>query len=150
MDVQSIAETSKHKYLGVIINKHIDWKDHVHIVQNITSSTRSTLRVLRSKVSSCFREVKKTCIPGLNWYATNICIHQNIQSRVKKKTNKQTQVFFFVLVITVWNLLPTTCQPTQSNSSRAWPCLLCVDYQAIIFSSPLMDFYLQCLCKSFV
>ena len=29
VDGQNIAETSKHKYLGVTINKHLDWKDHV-------------------------------------------------------------------------------------------------------------------------
>ena len=62
VDGQNIAETSKHKYLGVTINKHLDWKDHV---QNITSSARSTLGVLRRNLSSCPREVKERAYQAL-------------------------------------------------------------------------------------
>ena len=48
--------------LGVTINKHLDWKDHV---QNITSSARSTLGVLRRNLSSCPREVKERAYQAL-------------------------------------------------------------------------------------
>ena len=39
-----IEQTSKHKYLGVTINKHLDWKNHV---KNVTSGAHGTSGVLR-------------------------------------------------------------------------------------------------------
>ena len=62
VDGKNITETYKHKYLGVTINKHLDWKDHV---QNITSSARSTLGVLRRNLSSCPRVVKNRTYQAL-------------------------------------------------------------------------------------
>lgn len=56
VDGQDISESKRHKYLGVTINKQLDWKDHV---QKITASARSTLGVLRRNMSSCSQEVKK-------------------------------------------------------------------------------------------
>jgi len=51
-----IEQTSKHKYLGVTINKHLDWKNHV---ENVTSSAHGTLGVLRRNLSSCSMDVKE-------------------------------------------------------------------------------------------
>ncbi|XP_072036959.1 uncharacterized protein [Amphiura filiformis] len=62
VDGQNITESSKHKYLGVTINKHLDWKDHV---QSITSRARSTLGVLRRNLSACPREVKERAYQAL-------------------------------------------------------------------------------------
>ncbi|XP_072051527.1 uncharacterized protein [Amphiura filiformis] len=62
VDGHSIVKSSKHKYLGVTINKHLDWKDHV---LNITSSARSTLGVLRRNLSSCPIHVKTKAYQAL-------------------------------------------------------------------------------------
>jgi hypothetical protein len=59
---QSIDETSSHKYLGVTINKHLDWKEHV---KSITSKARSTLGVLRRNLSACPTEVKARAYQAL-------------------------------------------------------------------------------------
>jgi hypothetical protein len=58
----SIVKSSKHKYLGVTINKHLDWKDHV---LNITSRARSTLGVLKRNLSSCPTHVKTKAYQAL-------------------------------------------------------------------------------------
>ena len=62
VDGQNISETHKRKYLGITMNNKLDWKDHV---QNITSSARSTLGVLRRNLSSCPRDVKDRAYQAL-------------------------------------------------------------------------------------
>ena len=42
VDEQIISETRKHQYLGVTINNHMDWKDHVQV---ITARARSALEM---------------------------------------------------------------------------------------------------------
>ena len=46
---QLIVRLFKHKYLGVTVNYHLDWKDHI---LNITASRRSALCILRRNISS--------------------------------------------------------------------------------------------------
>jgi hypothetical protein len=62
VDGHCIENSSKHKYLGVTINHHLDWKDHV---LNITASARSTLGILRRNLSSCSEKVKSKAYQAL-------------------------------------------------------------------------------------
>ena len=62
VDGHRIETASDHKYLGVTINKGLDWKQHV---QNITSSACSTLGILRRNISSCPMEIKSRAYKAL-------------------------------------------------------------------------------------
>ena len=62
VDNHHIESTANHKYLGVNINSNMDWKHHI---QNITSSARSTLAILRRNISSCLSDVKSRAYQAL-------------------------------------------------------------------------------------
>ena len=62
VDGHHIESTSSHKYLGVTITQGLDWKEHI---QNITSSARSTLAILRRNLSSCSQDVKSRAYKAL-------------------------------------------------------------------------------------
>ena len=60
---QHSVRASKHKYLGVTVDHHLDWKDHV--LNFINASARSTLGILGRNISSCPVEVRPEPTPSI-------------------------------------------------------------------------------------
>ena len=115
---QHIVRSSKHKYLGVTVNQHLDWKDHV---LNITSSARSTLGILRRNISSCPVEVKTRAYqalirPKLEYASASWNPYVNEQVNLLESVQRQAARF-------VLNNYDRTASVTQMLQRLEWDSL---------------------------
>lgn len=118
VDGHCIKKSSKHKYLGVTINHHLDWKDHV---LNITSSARSTMGILRRNLSSCPEKTKSKAYQALvrpKLEYASACWNPYAREQVNLLEAVQRQAARFVL-----NNYERTASVTQMLQRLEWDSL---------------------------